>query len=31
VKHGWLNRIVAASIGRQAAPTVVQQTIYAIL
>ena len=31
VKHGWLNRIVAASVGRQAAPTVVRQTIYAIL
>jgi hypothetical protein len=31
VKHGWLNRVVAASVGRQAAPTVVRQTIYAIL
>jgi hypothetical protein len=30
-KYGWLNRIVAVSIGRQAAPAVVQQTIYTVL
>jgi hypothetical protein len=30
-KYGWLNRIVAVSVGRQAAPAVVKQTIYTVL